>query len=225
MKILTIDTSTNLGSIGILEDTELIAQMDLNLPTTHNQRLIKGIETLLEWTKIKLNSVELLTVVHGPGSFTGLRIGVATAKGLAYALDKPLIGINGLDALASNFPFSRYLICPILDARKKQVFTALYEARGSDVIRISEYNSIIPEKLLKGLRRKTIFTGTGVKIYKDLISQKMKERCLLAPEHLQRIYPQGVARLALKIFKKGGDFHPAQLTPFYIRPSDAELNY
>jgi len=158
MRILTIDTSTALGSVALIEKGEVKGQFDLNLPLTHNQRLIRSLKCLLEFTAVAIKEIDLFAVIKGPGSFTGLRIGVATAKGLAYSLKKPLIGINGLDALAHNFLHTPYLICPMLDARKKQVFTAFYQDSNGKIRRISDYKSISPEILLKSIRRKTIFS-------------------------------------------------------------------
>ncbi len=224
MRILTIDTTTNLGSVALVEDNVLVGQLDLNLPLTHNQRLINTLKALLDFANITLDTIDLFAVVKGPGSFTGVRIGVATAKGLAYALNKPLIGINGLDAIAHNFPYTSYLICPIIDARKRQIFTAFYEAKDGQIKRISDYQSITPESLLKGLRRKTIFAGTGVDVYQEIIKEKMKDRCLFPPAQLQRIHPQTIARLAQEALAQGENADPIAVVPFYIRPSDAELN-
>ncbi|MCD6320616.1 MAG: tRNA (adenosine(37)-N6)-threonylcarbamoyltransferase complex dimerization subunit type 1 TsaB [Candidatus Desulfofervidaceae bacterium] len=224
MKILTIDTSTHLGSVALVIGKELKAQFDLNLPLTHNQRLINSLKVLFDFAGVTLAEIDLFAVVKGPGSFTGVRIGVATAKGMAYALQKPLVGVNGLDVIAHNFPHTSHLICPVIDARKGQVFTAFYQAKNGKIKQISNYSSICPEDLLKGLRRKTIFAGTGVDVYKEIIKQKMKNRCLFPPPHLHRLHPQIIATLALKEFKKGGKTDPTSLVPFYIRPSDAELN-
>ncbi|HDD45283.1 MAG TPA: tRNA (adenosine(37)-N6)-threonylcarbamoyltransferase complex dimerization subunit type 1 TsaB [Candidatus Desulfofervidus auxilii] len=225
MKILTIDTSTSIGSVAIVEEGEIKGEVTLNLPLTHNQRLIKSLETLLRITKISFSEIDLLAVIKGPGSFTGLRIGVATAKGLAFALKKPLIGVNGLDTLAYNFSYISYLICPMLDARKKQVFAAFYIVEKGEIKRISDYYSIFPEILLKDLRRKTIFIGTGALIYKELIRQKLKEKAIFPPSHLHRIHPETIAQLALKAIEKGEKTDPITFVPFYIRPSDAEINF
>jgi len=224
MKILTIDTSTHLGSIALVVDAELKAQFDLNLPHTHNQRLISSLKTVLNFTGLSLAEIDLFAVVKGPGSFTGVRIGVATAKGIAYALQKPLIGVNSLDAIAHNFPWAPYLICPMIDARKRQVFTAFYETENGKIKRISEYRSVYPQDLLTGIRHKTIFAGTGVGVYEEIIKQKMKNRYIIPPPQLHRPHPQVIAILALQKFKKGEKTDPLSLIPFYIRPSDAELN-
>ncbi|MCD6213392.1 MAG: tRNA (adenosine(37)-N6)-threonylcarbamoyltransferase complex dimerization subunit type 1 TsaB [Candidatus Desulfofervidus sp.] len=223
MKILTIDTSTALGSVALIEKGEVKGQFDLNLPLTHNQRLIRSLKCLLAFTAVAIKEIDLFAVIKGPGSFTGLRIGVATAKGLAYSLKKPLVGVNGLDALAHNFLHTPYLICPMLDARKNQVFTAFYQSSNGKIRRVSDYKSISPEILLKGHRRKTIFAGTGVDIYKSIISSKLKQRAIFPPLHLHRIHPEVIGELALETLEKTQQTDPTALVPFYIRPSDAEL--
>ncbi|HDD35547.1 MAG TPA: tRNA (adenosine(37)-N6)-threonylcarbamoyltransferase complex dimerization subunit type 1 TsaB [Candidatus Desulfofervidus auxilii] len=224
MKILTIDTSTSVGNVALIENTQLKGEITLNLPLTHNQRLIMSLEVLLNCMRCSISEIDLIAVIKGPGSFTGLRIGVATAKGLAFALNKPIVGVNSLDALAFNFSSTPYLICPMLDAKKNQIFTAIYEVKKDEIKRISPYQSVFPEILLKGLRRKTIFVGTGVFIYEELIKKRLKRKAIFPPIHLHRIHPETIAYLATKAIKEGENTDPIQLVPFYIRPSDAELS-
>jgi len=223
MNIMAIDTSTLLGTVALVKDGRLLGQIDLDLPITHTKRIFKIIDILLKFTGITLSEVEAFAITKGPGSFTGIRIGIATVKGLAYALDKPIVSVTTLDALAWNFVFSPYLICPMIDAKKNEVFSALYISKQGKLERISPYYSIRPLNLIKGIRRKTIFAGTGVLVYKGLIERKMKDLAIFPPHHLNRIQAEVIGRIALEKIKKGEIEDKMNLTPFYIRPSDAEL--
>ena len=127
MKILAIDTSTMLGGIAIMDDLTLIAETRLNVKSTHSERLMTEIEHCLKQSSLKISDIDVFAVAIGPGSFTGLRIGLSAVKGLSYATGKPIVSVPTLDALALNFPYSRYPVCTMLDARKKEVYAALFK--------------------------------------------------------------------------------------------------
>ena len=224
MLVLGIDTATPIGSIGLIEDDMVIAEYVLNVVETHSARLMPALDDMLRRASVDRSEIDAIAVTRGPGSFTGVRVGVATAKGLAFALKKPIIGVISLDVLAFNLRFHGGIICPMLDARKKQVFTAFYQDSNGKIRRISDYKSISPEILLKSIRRKTIFAGTGVDIYKSLILSKLKERAIFPPLPLHRIHPEVIGTLALEALEKKEETDPITLVPFYIRPSDAELS-
>ncbi len=223
MNILAIDTSTMLGTVALVANGKLLGQIDLDLPITHTKRILKGIDTLLKLTGINLSKIDTFAITKGPGSFTGIRIGIVTVKGLAYALNKPLVSVVTLDALARNFLFAPYLICPMIDAKKEEVFSALYVSRQGKIEKIYPCCSIKPINLIKKIKRKTIFAGTGAVVYKTLIEKNMKDLAIFPPCHLNRIQGEVIAHLALEQIILGKIDDSLHLAPFYIRPSDAEL--
>jgi tRNA threonylcarbamoyladenosine biosynthesis protein TsaB len=166
MKVLGIDTSTSCGSVGLIDDDRVISENLLNIPVTHSERLLNAIDRVLKEGSCPTDDLEGWAVSLGPGSFTGLRIGVSTVKGLAFGTQKPVVGVPTLDALASHISPTPYLICPILDARKGEVYAAFYRYDKADNLqRISAYLAIGPEDLLKRIQEKTIFIGDGVRTY------------------------------------------------------------
>ncbi len=223
MLILGMDTSTACGSVALASECELIAEYNLSIEKTHSTRLLPVLKQLLDDTNIALDQVDIVAVTQGPGSFTGLRIGIAVAKALAFALNRPLVGIPTLDVLAHNVPYCHISICPIIDARKSQVFAAFYTCTGAGtIIRCSEYLCITPDELLARLDGPVLLLGTGAVRYEALLTGKTAEAFLAVPElH----YPRAavLCRLALSIWKEKGGVHPRDLRAIYLRPSDAEL--
>jgi tRNA threonylcarbamoyladenosine biosynthesis protein TsaB len=225
MKILAIDTSTPVGSIAIVEGDLLKAQHILNISTTHNQRLLPGIDRILtdaDWT---LKDLDALAVSLGPGSFTGLRIGLSVVKGLAWATGKPLAGVPTLDALAVNVPLAPYPIYPVLDARKGEIYTALYRLGDEQVpARLTPYMTIKPEKLADLITEETVLVGDALMCYGDYWTSKIGDRLHLVPPHLNVVHASSVAWLAWLKLRSGIHQDIASCTPLYVRPSEAELN-
>src|SRR5512142_2291842 len=133
MKVLGIDTSTMMGAVGIVDGEELIAELRTNVSVTHSERLMLHVDGLLKSARLTLSDIDGFAVTVGPGSFTGLRIGLAAVKGLAYGTRKPVAGVSTLDVLADNLPYCKYQVCPVLDARKKMVYAAIY--KPTDTVR------------------------------------------------------------------------------------------
>lgn len=226
MRILAIDTATQVESVALISEEELIAEYTLNCPVTHAKLLVGTIELLLRNSNLTINDIDGLAVSLGPGSFTGLRIGVSTVKGLALASRKPVVGVPTLDALAFNLPFARNLICPIIDAKKGEVYTALYrmdEIEG--LIKLTENLVIDPIALLKKIHEPVIFTGEGVRICGMLINETLGELATFAPVQVSTVHAASVAYLGLSKFKQSIIEDLASLTPIYIRPSEAEMNW
>jgi len=225
MKILAIDTSTPVGSIAIVEGALLKAQHILNISATHNQRLLPGIDRILtdaDWT---LDDLDALAVSLGPGSFTGLRIGLSVVKGLAWATGKPLAGVPTLDALAANVPLAPYPIYPVLDARKGEIYTALYRMGDERVpARFTPYMAIKPEKLADLISEETVLVGDALLRYGDYWTSKIGDRLHLVPPHLNIVHASSVAWLAWHKLRSGIHQDIASCTPLYVRPSEAELN-
>ncbi|MBD3308895.1 tRNA (adenosine(37)-N6)-threonylcarbamoyltransferase complex dimerization subunit type 1 TsaB [candidate division KSB3 bacterium] len=225
MHVLGIDTSTMTGSVAILTEDRLIAEYTLNSRTTHTERLLTTVDQAVQAAGLTIQAMDGIAVTIGPGSFTGLRIGVTTAKSLAYSLQKPIVGIPSLDALASHFLFSDLLICPILDARKHEVYTAFYRNTGAHVHRLCDYAVIAPEKLLGDITEPVVFLGDGVVPYRAHIESMLGASARFAdPAHL---LPRAslVAKLGLDRLRRGDHDECFTLTPLYIRKSDAEIHW
>jgi tRNA threonylcarbamoyladenosine biosynthesis protein TsaB len=226
MKILGIDTSTSCGGVGLMDDGEVIADYLLNVPVTHSERLLGAIELVLREARCPIENLDGWAISLGPGSFTGLRIGVSTVKGLAFATGKPVAGVSTLDALASQIAPTSYLICPILDARKKEVYTAFYRYEGgSSLKRQSDDQAIRPEHLVKKIKEQTIFLGDGVKTYGEFILNSLPSLAIFPPAPLRVPHGSTVAKLGFELLKGGWASGPSALTPIYVRPSEAEIKW
>ena len=223
MKILGIDTSTMTGSIGLIEDDRPLGQYSLSIEVTHSERLMNAIDRLLEGVRVKLDAIDGFAVSIGPGSFTGLRIGLGTVKGLCMATGKHAVSVSTLEALASNMPFCSNLICPILDARKKEVYTALfkYSADGR-IIRLTEDMVLSPELLVEQIQEPVVFSGDGVYVYRDFLKKRLGGYAFFAP--VNSILPSGlsVAGIGMDRLKRGETIKDTEV-PAYIRKSEAEV--
>jgi len=226
MKVLGIDTSTSCGSVGLIDDGEVISDYLLNIPVTHSERLLGAIEFILRETRCPIGNVDGWAISIGPGSFTGLRIGVSTVKGLAFATGKPVAGVSTLDVLASQVTPTSHLICPILDARKKEVYTAFYRYEGGNFLkRQSNYQAIRPEDLVKKIKEHTIFLGDGLKTYGDFLLNSLPSLAIFPPVPLNISHGSMVAKLGSEFLQKGECLDLSNFTPLYIRPSEAEMKW
>jgi len=226
MKILAIDTSTPVGSVALTEGALLKAQYILNISATHNQRLLPGIDRILEDTGWTLADIDGLAVSLGPGSFTGLRIGMSVIKGLAWATGKPLATVPTLDALAANVPLVPYVVCPVLNARKGEIYTALYRQGDKQEVpeRFTPFMALKPEKLVDLISERTVFVGDALLSYGDYLASKLGDHLLQAPPHLNIVQASSVAWLAWQMLRLGRHADVSSCTPLYVRPSEAELN-
>lgn len=226
MKVLGIDTSTLCASVGLMDDGEVISDYLLNIPVTHSERLLGAIELVLKEARCPIGNLDGWAISIGPGSFTGLRIGVSAVKGLSFATGKPVAGVSTLDVLASQIALTPHLICPILDARKKEVYTAFYRyEEGGSLKRQSDYQAIRPEDLVKKIKEQTIFLGNGVKTYGDFLLNSLPSLAIFPPAPLHVPHGSMVATLGLELLKKGEGLNLSTFTPFYIRPSEAEVKW
>jgi tRNA threonylcarbamoyladenosine biosynthesis protein TsaB len=226
MKVLGMDTSTSCGSVGLIEDEEVISEYLLNSPVTHSERLLGAIEFVLREARCPIEQVEGWVIALGPGSFTGLRIGVSTVKGLAFATGKPVAGISILDVLASQIAPTSHLICPILDARKKEVYTAFYRyGQGDSLLRQSDYQAIRPEDLVRKIKEQTIFLGDGVKTYGDYLLNCLPSSAIFPPAPFHVSHGSMVAKLGIELLRKGEHLNLSAFSPVYVRPSEAEMRW
>lgn len=226
MKVLGIDTSTSCGSVGLMDNGEVVSDYLLNIRLTHSERLLGAIELVLREARCPIETLDGWAISLGPGSFTGLRIGVSTIKGLAFVTGKPVAGVSTLDVLASQLVSTPYLICPILDARKQEVYTAFYRyEKGESLKRLSPYRAIRPEDLVKMIKEQTIFLGNGVIAYKDFLQNSLPSMAIFPPPQLHFSHGSMVAELGSKLLQKGEYLDLATLAPTYIRLSEAEIKW
>jgi tRNA threonylcarbamoyladenosine biosynthesis protein TsaB len=226
MKVLGIDTSTPCGSVGLIDGDRVLADDLLNVPVTHSERLLGSVERVLQGAGWSLKDVEGWALSLGPGSFTGLRIGVSVVKGLAFATGRPIAGVPSLDVLAFQIAPTPYLICPVLDARKEEVYTALYRYGEGDLPeRLTPYQTCRPEELISQIREKTIFIGDGVKTYGDLLRNHLHSLAAFPISSLHVPHGSTVARIGLDLLRRGENLDLAAFTPIYVRPSEAELKW
>ncbi|MCI8662740.1 MAG: tRNA (adenosine(37)-N6)-threonylcarbamoyltransferase complex dimerization subunit type 1 TsaB [Hungatella sp.] len=224
MKILGIESSSLVASVAVVTDDVLTAEYTVNFKKTHSQTLLPMIDQVADMLDLDLNTLDAVAAAGGPGSFTGLRIGCATAKGLGLALKKPLIHVPTLEAMAYNLWGSSALVCPIMDARRNQVYTGLYHVRHG-IEAVMEQSPMDMRELadyLNGRGEPVIFLGDGVSVYRSLIEEEMKIPYEFAPAANNRQRGASVAALGMEYYKKGMTVDAAQFAPDYLRKSQAE---
>lgn len=226
MKILALETATVAGSIAVLDDLEgLVGEVRIDVKIVHAERLMPSIEWLLSSSMISAEEIDAFAVSIGPGSFTGLRIGLSTAKGFAFASGKPLVPVPTLDAFARTLPFCSHIVCPMLDARKDEVYAALYKWEGGVMKKIMPETAVSPGDLLKDIKEPMVFMGDGARKYRELIMDALKENAVFAPSSRMSPSASTVAEIAVEKIKQGDVADIVSLTPFYIRKSEAEVRW
>ncbi len=225
MKILALDSSGLVASVAVVEDDNLLAEYTVNYKKTHSQTLLPMLDEIVKMIELDLQGIDAIAVAGGPGSFTGLRIGSATAKGLGFALDKPLIQIPTVDGLAYNLYGCRDMVCPLMDARRSQAYTGLYgfTPAGMEVL-VSQCAVGIEEIIgkINGKNRPVVFLGDGVPVFRAFIEENCKVPFSFAPAHLNKQRAAAVAALALVYYRQGRIQDAAEHTPDYLRLSQAE---
>lgn len=228
MIILSIDSSTPVAGIAVSDGMQLLGEITLNTKNTHSEKLMPLVKHLLDELTLSVNDLDAIAVTQGPGSFTGLRIGMATAKGLAQGAGKKLIAVPTLDCLAQNLLHYPGIICPIMNAQKKQVYTAIYRSGRDKLERLSDYQAIAVEQLaaqLKELKEDIWFVGDGVAAFADVFQELLGDACRFADGH--NILPRAGA-LAMLAAERASeerfdDLYQAEL--IYIRKSEAEVQW
>lgn len=224
MKILAIETSTMLGGIAIMDDAGgLIIETRLNVRSAHSERLMTEIDHALKQAGLEISDIDVLGVAIGPGSFTGLRIGLSTVKGFSYATGKPVVSVPSLEAFAWNFPYSPYPVCTMFDARKKEVYAAVFRWNEGEFKRVMDETSIKPADLLKSLEGTVIYAGEGALIYRETIMEIARGDVLFPSPQFMVPSPSNVAHLGLRKAVKEEFSEPVSLVPKYIRRSEAEI--
>ena len=225
MKILGLDSSGIVASVAIVEDDVLIAEYTVNYKKTHSQTLLPMLDEIAKMTELDLNSIDAIAVAAGPGSFTGLRIGSATAKGLGLALKKPLIAIPTVEGLAYNLYDISGLICPIMDACRKQVYTGIYRFTDHQLKVVEDQMAVPMETVIEKLNQygeAVTFLGDGVPVFHELIAEKMTVPYSFAPAHVNKQRAAAVAALGEIYYRQGKTETAMEHVPDYLRVSQAE---
>ena len=222
MKLLTIDTSTTTCSVALSIGERLVSESLINLGKTHASQLLRMADAALCEAGVGVKDLDGIGVSLGPGSFTGLRVGMATVKGLAMASEKPVYGFSSLAMLAMNLPWSAHPVCTMFDAKKKEVYAALYNCRDLPLPLIGDC-VVSPDAFLELLVGNTIFVGEGALAYRERIVERLGEKALFAPPYSHLPRASGGALLAREAFMRGEAISPAELLPRYLRASEAEL--
>ena len=222
MKILSLDTSATVASVAISDDSTPLAEYTLNAKNTHSETLLPMIEAALNALSLKVSDIDLFALSAGPGSFTGVRIGAATVKGLAFASGKPCVEVSTLEALAQNLVIKEGLICPVMNARRSQVYTALFRSNGKELTRLMPDSALSIEELdsiLAEYDEPISLVGDGYEITERGFS---KTKLLFVPDALRLQSALSVAVIALKKHESGEACTDSSLSVNYLRPSQAE---
>ena len=237
MRVLAIDSSGLTATVAVVEETQTVAEYTINYKKTHSQTLLPMIDEVVKMTELDLGTINAIAVAGGPGSFTGLRIGSATAKGLGLALNKPLIHVPTVDGLAYNVFGWEDIICPIMDARRNQVYTGIYtfskkagEKEGRNLVEpvfqvIKMQMAVSIEELAERLnryRRPVVFLGDGVPVYENVLAEKLTVPYSFAPAYMNRQRAAVVGTLAIQYYKSGKFETAEEHRPDYLRVSQAE---
>lgn len=222
MKILALDSSAIAASVALCENDALLAEYTLNNGNTHSETLLPMVETLLSKFNMTADDIELFAASAGPGSFTGVRIGAATLKGLAFGKDKPCVEVSTLEALAQNLVMQKGLICPVMNARRSQVYTALFRSDGQTLTRLMPDSAIAISELdtlLSNYEEAVAFCGDG---YDVTLGALGKTAAIFVPDRLRHQSAYSVATVAYKQFVNGSYVCDESFKVNYLRPSQAE---
>lgn len=229
MKILSIETASEMCSVAILEDNKILKEVNLENGNTHSQNLMPLISKILEETKLQLNDIDLFACDNGPGSFTGIRIGIATLKAFRDVTLKPVISVSSLKALAYNVKdFNTDFICSIIDAKNDNVYYGIFTYNNESIIKVENYKFDNINSLLeyfqteKFLNKNIFFVGNGSIVYKNVIQSQLNKRALFTNGSLlNKLSAVSIAKVAINKFNKDLDF--SNITPLYLKKSSAEI--
>lgn len=224
MNILAVDTATNSCGVAVLSQTGVKAHTVRISRETHSRHLLTIINQTLKLADLSVMDLDGLAVTRGPGSFTGLRIGLATIKGLALANNKPVVGISSLDALACQFMGCSLPVCVLLDARKSEVYARRYRFISGNMEPITDEQTLSPQAAVADITEPCLFAGPGAAVYWDVIEDAVGQDAFFAPGFQNTIRPEAVAYLGSRRLLKNDVDDPDTLTPVYIRQPDAVLN-
>lgn len=224
MRILALDTTGDGCSVAVTENRGLVAEINFNKKETHSRHLMGIIDDVLKMASLTVRDMDGFAVSRGPGSFTGLRIGLSTIKGLAFVTDKPLVGVSSLEALAMGVTCPDLPICALIDARKNEVYMACYRVERGRLVTEIPAVAVGADALCETIRTRTVFVGTGLGVFGETIKEKLGDLAVFMPPSFHSIRASHVAELSFERFDSATTDSTELLTPHYIRKSDAELN-
>ncbi len=225
MKILALDSSGLVASVAVAEDDNLLGEYTINHKKTHSQTLLPMLDEVVRMTELDMGTVDAIAVSGGPGSFTGLRIGAATAKGLGLALDVPVVHVPTLAALSYNLWGTDKAVCPLMDARRQQTYTGIYEFTDGLLQTILSPCAVAIEEIvakINELGREVIFLGDGTAVFSSYIKEQCRVKYSYAPASMNRQRAASVAALGIEMFKNGKAEPARDYKPDYMRLSQAE---
>ncbi len=222
MKILAIDTGTNCCSVAVTDDKSILAEISVETDETHSKHLLKSAETALDMSELSISQIDGFAATTGPGSFTGLRIGISVIQGLASASGKPAAGVPSLEALAWQASFASCLIIPLIDARRGEVYCRRCRFKNGTLANEQDDAAMTPEQALFNIAETCLFIGNGALPIHDVIIKTLGDSAVFPFPCHNNIRASTVAGLALEKFKKGEHSKSESLLPRYIRKSDAE---
>jgi len=224
MKILAVDTATKSCSVAVIDEQSVISEFTVNHQDTHSKFLMGMIHNILNICHLSINDLDGFALTVGPGSFTGLRIGLSTVKGLALATGKPVVGVSTLDVLAHQVPASDKLICPMMDARRKEVYVARYRFKELQFEIEKPPMALSPDNAIKNINEPCILVGDGATLYQNLIKNTMGSLAVFTNYTQHIIRASTVGHIAMPRFKSNDTDDVSLIEPLYIRKSDAEKN-
>ena len=225
MNLLAIETATPEGGAALWRDGSILAAVENDGAATHSERLMPAIEDILIQSRLELSDLDAIAVSIGPGSFTGLRIGLAVAKGLAAAADKPVIAVSTLEALAWRFAEPGELAAPMLDARRSEVYVAIFRKKepGGDLERVTRDLAECPEDFARRIDSTCVIGGLGAQRYASFFQEQLGGKVRMARGDLSMASPRAVAEIGARLLERGETAGLLTLEPVYVRKSDAEL--
>jgi tRNA threonylcarbamoyladenosine biosynthesis protein TsaB len=223
MKILAIDTATPSCSVALVDDEKLLAETTVVSRQTHAAHLVRMIEQTVSTVGLKLADLDGFAVTRGPGSFTGLRIGISTIKGFSLALDRPMVGVSTLEALALQCGPTSRLICSMVDARKGEIFYGGYRLSNQGLAAVDDEQVLAPRELVRKIVPPCVAIGNGAILYHDLLVETFGSGIESGPPGHHILRASSVAELGYRRLRSGDHDEAAAFVPTYIRKSDAEL--
>lgn len=225
MRVLGLDTSTKYAGVAVVEEGKLLAHASLQFMASHSEKLIPEIAHTLEIMKIPLESIEIYAVTIGPGSFTGLRVAISTVKGLSFVTGKKIAPLSTLEVMARGLPLTDFCICPMLDARKNEVYAALFKWKDGILIRLRDDSVLKPERLVEWISEKTVFIGDGASLYRDKLINTFSDKAFFTHSIYNVPSPAIVALMGEEKSKRGELVSARTLAPLYLRKSEAEIKF